>query len=182
MSRIGRAPIAVPSGVQITIDGRRVSVRGPQGELSREVPSPMAVRQDDSQLVVERPTDSGPHRSLHGLTRTLVYNMVTGVTSGFRKELELQGVGYRASLQGQDLQLSLGYSHPIRLTPPEGIRIEVPEPTRIVVSGRDKELVGQTAARIRSMRPPEPYKGKGVRYRGEQVRRKAGKSGKGAKS
>ncbi|MGH7642252.1 MAG: 50S ribosomal protein L6 [Candidatus Dormibacteria bacterium] len=181
MSRIGSAPIPVPDGVTVTVLGNSVSVVGPRGELSRELPAVITVRQEGGQVLVERPTDSAPHRSLHGLTRTLVANMVTGVTAGFRKELELQGVGYRASLQGGDLQLALGYSHPVRLTPPEGIKIEVPEPTRVTVVGNDKQVVGQTAARIRATRKPEPYKGKGVRYRGEVVRRKAGKSGKGAK-
>jgi large subunit ribosomal protein L6 len=181
MSRIGQEPITVPEGVTVTVVGNSVSVTGPRGELSQMLPPVITVRQEGSQVLVERPTDSAPHRSLHGLSRTLVANMVTGVTTGYRKELELQGVGYRASLQGADLQLSLGYSHPIRLTPPEGIKIEVPEPTRVTVLGNDKQLVGQTAARIRATRKPEPYKGKGVRYRGEVVRRKAGKSGKGAK-
>lgn len=182
MSRIGNAPITVPPGVTVNVQGNVVSVVGPRGELSQLVPAAMTVRHEGEQIVVERPTDSAPHRSLHGLTRSLVANMVTGVTSGYRRELELQGVGYRASLQGPDLQLSLGYSHPIRMTPPQGIKIEVPEPTRIAVVGNDKQLVGQTAARIRATRKPEPYKGKGVRYRGEVVRRKAGKSGKGAKA
>lgn len=171
----------MPEGVTVTVVGNSVSVTGPRGELSQQLPPVITVRQEGNQVLVERPTDSAPHRSLHGLSRTLVANMVTGVTTGYRKELELQGVGYRASLQGADLQLSLGYSHPIRLTPPEGIKIEVPEPTRVSVLGNDKQLVGQTAARIRATRKPEPYKGKGVRYRGEVVRRKAGKSGKGAK-
>ncbi|HUY56024.1 MAG TPA: 50S ribosomal protein L6 [Candidatus Nanopelagicaceae bacterium] len=181
MSRIGRSPIAVPAGVTIVIEGQTVRVSGPLGELSRTLPYPIRVRQEEAQILVERPTDSSTNRSLHGLSRTLVANMVTGVTTGFRRELELQGVGYRAALQGTDLQLSLGYSHPIRMTPAVGLKVEVPEPTRIAVSGTDKESVGQLAARIRSTRPPEPYKGKGVRYRGEIVRRKAGKSGKGAK-
>ncbi|MGH7609812.1 MAG: 50S ribosomal protein L6 [Candidatus Dormibacteria bacterium] len=178
MSRIGKAPIALPQGVTLTVEGSSVAVSGPRGELSRRLPAVIRVRQEDGQVLVERPSDSAPHRSLHGLTRTLVANMVTGVTNGYRKELELQGVGYRASLQGADLQLSLGYSHPVRITPPDGVKIEVPEPTRVAVVGNDKELVGQTAARIRATRKPEPYKGKGVRYRGEVVRRKAGKSGK----
>ncbi|MGH7692592.1 MAG: 50S ribosomal protein L6 [Candidatus Dormibacteria bacterium] len=181
MSRIGRSPIPVPDGVTVTVLGNAVSVTGPRGELSRELPRVISVRQEDGQILVERPTDSATHRSLHGLVRTLVANMVTGVTTGYRKELELQGVGYRASLQGTDLQMALGYSHPVRVTPPEGIKIEVIDPTRIAVTGSDKQLVGQTAARIRASRKPEPYKGKGVRYRGEVVRRKAGKSGKGAK-
>jgi large subunit ribosomal protein L6 len=181
MSRIGRSPIAVPAGVTVTVQGQRVKVVGPLGEMGRELPYPISARQEGSEILVERPTDSSSHRSLHGLSRTLVANMVTGVTTGFRRELELQGVGYRAALQGTDLQLQLGYSHPIRITPPAGLKVEVPEPTRVSVSGMDKESVGQLAAKIRSTRPPEPYKGKGVRYRGEVVRRKAGKSGKGAK-
>ncbi|MGH7611377.1 MAG: 50S ribosomal protein L6 [Candidatus Dormibacteria bacterium] len=178
MSRIGRAPIGVPEGVTVTVEGNTVAVSGPRGELSRRLPDVITVRQEAGSVLVERPSDAAPHRALHGLSRTLVANMVTGVTQGYRKELELQGVGYRASLQGSDLQLSLGYSHPVRIRPPEGIKLEVPEPTRIAVVGNDKELVGQTAARIRATRKPEPYKGKGVRYRGEVVRRKAGKSGK----
>ncbi len=182
MSRIGRAPINVPEGVTVEVSPGTVSVTGPRGQLSQRVPPAMTIRQEGGQVLVERPTDSAPHRSLHGLTRTLVANMVTGVTVGYRKELELQGVGYRATLQGQDLQLLLGYSHPVRLTAPEGVRLEVPDPTRVTVSGNDKHLVGQTAALIRAARKPEPYKGKGVRYRGEVVRRKAGKSGKGAKA
>jgi large subunit ribosomal protein L6 len=181
MSRIGRSPIPIPAGVTIVIEGQTVRVTGPLGELSRSLPYPIQARQQDGQVLVERPTDSSTNRSLHGLSRTLVANMVIGVTTGFRRELELQGVGYRAALQGNDLQLSLGYSHPIRMTPAAGLKVEVSEPTRIAVTGTDKESVGQLAARIRSTRPPEPYKGKGVRYRGEIVRRKAGKSGKGAK-
>ncbi len=181
MSRIGRSPINLPAGVTVTIEGPTVRVSGPLGEMSRTLPYPISAHQTGDQVLVERPTDSSTHRSLHGLSRTLVANMVTGVTTGFRRELELQGVGYRAALQGSDLQLQLGYSHPIRITPAVGLRVEVPEPTRIAVSGMDKESVGQLAAKIRSTRPPEPYKGKGVRYRGEVVRRKAGKSGKGAK-
>ncbi len=181
MSRIGRSPIPVPSGVSVVIEGQNVRVSGPLGEMARALPYPISARQEGTEVLVERPTDSSTHRSLHGLSRTLVANMVTGVTTGFRRELELQGVGYRAALQGADLQLQLGYSHPIRITPQAGLKVEVPEPTRISVSGMDKESVGQLAAKIRSTRPPEPYKGKGVRYRGEVVRRKAGKSGKGAK-
>ena len=181
MSRIGKHPIAVPAGVSVTISGDRVKVVGPRGEMERVLPHPISARLEDGSVLVERPTDSAPHRSLHGLSRTLIANMVAGVTTGFRRELELVGVGYRASLQGTDLQLALGYSHPIRIAPPEGVKIEVPEPTRVAVLGNDKEAVGQMAARIRATRRPEPYKGKGVRYRGEVVRRKAGKSGKGAK-
>lgn len=182
MSRIGQSPIPVPVGVQVSIEGNTVRVTGPLGDLQRALPHPITARQEDGAVRVERPTDSAPNRSLHGLSRTLVANMVTGVTTGFRRELELVGVGYRATLQGSDLQLALGYSHPIRISPSPGVRIEVPEPTRVAVTGNDKEAVGQLAARIRATRPPEPYKGKGVRYRGEVVRRKAGKSGKGAKA
>ncbi len=181
MSRIGRLPIPVPQGVEITVSGAEVTVVGPRGTLSRKVPAAMKLRQVDGQFLVERPSNAGPHRALHGLTRTLVANMVTGVTDGYRRELELVGVGYRASKQGDHLQLALGYSHPMRVTPPEGITIEVPDPTHIAVGGIDKEQVGGVAAKIRGLRPPEPYKGKGVLYRGERVRRKAGKSGKAAK-
>ena len=181
MSRIGRLPIPVPQGVEITVTGAEVTVVGPRGQLHRRVPAAMTLRQADGQLTVERPSNAGPHRALHGLTRTLVANMVTGVTDGYRRELELVGVGYRATKQGDQLQLALGYSHPMRVTPPEGITIEVPDATHLAVVGIDKEQVGQVAAKIRGLRPPEPYKGKGVLYRGERVRRKAGKSGKAAK-
>ncbi|HUY97315.1 MAG TPA: 50S ribosomal protein L6 [Verrucomicrobiae bacterium] len=181
MSRIGRLPIPVPDGVTVRIEPPRIEVVGPRGTLQRLLPSVIKVAAVDGQLVVERPTDAGPHRALHGLTRTLVANMVEGVTRGFRRELELVGVGYRASLQGADLQLALGFAHPVRVATPSGITIEVPDPTHIAVVGTDKEQVGQTAAKIRSLRPPEPYKGKGILYRGERVRRKAGKSGKAGK-
>jgi large subunit ribosomal protein L6 len=175
MSRIGRAPIPVPDGVNIKISGQHVTVTGPKGELEHTVVQPIAIEQAEGELRVTRPTDRGPHRALHGLTRTLVANMVQGVTDGFAKELELVGVGYRAALRGQALELAVGYSHPVSMEPPAGITFEVPVPTQIVVRGIDKQAVGQIAAQIREVRPPEPYKGKGIRYSGEQIRRKVGK-------
>jgi len=175
VSRIGRKPISVPDGVSIDVKPGAVSVKGPKGELSQVVSPDMKVDQSDGTLTVERPTDRGEHRALHGLTRSLIANMVEGVTDGYEKRLEIQGVGYRARLQGKSLELSVGYSHPISVTAPEGIEFEVPVPTQIIVRGIDKQLVGETAARIRRTRPPEPYKGKGVRYAGEHVRRKVGK-------
>ena len=178
MSRIGRLSIAVPAGVEVTLDGSRVTVKGPKGELSREVAPELRVVRDDGVLRVERPSDDKRSRELHGLTRTLVSNMVVGVTTGFRKGLEITGVGYRAQKVGERLQLNLGYSHPIEIEPPSGITFEVENPTRLAVVGIDKELVGHVAARIRATRKPEPYKGKGVRYAGEVIRRKAGKAGK----
>ena len=178
MSRIGRLPIAVPSGVDVTIDGRRLVVKGPKGELTRELHPDMTLDREDGNLVVSRPTEQKHHKQLHGLTRTLVNNMVVGVTTGYRKGLEITGVGYRAALVGRKLQLNLGYSHPVEIDPPAGISFEVENPTRLAVVGIDKELVGQIAARVRSTRKPEPYKGKGVRYAGERIRRKAGKAGK----
>ena len=178
MSRIGRLPIAVPSGVDVTIDGRTVTVKGPKGTLSRSLHPDIAVSQEDGTIVVTRPTEQKNHKQLHGLTRTLVNNMVVGVTDGYRKGLEITGVGYRAALNGKKLQLNLGYSHPIEIDPPEGIAFEVENPTRLAVVGIDKELVGQIAAQVRATRKPEPYKGKGVRYAGEYIRRKAGKAGK----
>ncbi len=178
MSRIGKLAIPIPSGVDVAIDGHHVTVNGPKGRLERDVSPILSVVKDDGQLRVERPSDEKTARELHGLTRTLLANMVTGVTEGYRKGLEITGVGYRAQLVGKKLQLSLGYSHPIEIDPPEGISFEVETPIRLAVLGIDKELVGHVAARIRSMRKPEPYKGKGVRYAGEQVRRKAGKAGK----
>ena len=178
MSRIGRLAIAVPSGVEVTQEGRTLRVKGPLGELSREIHPEMKIEREDGELRVVRPTDEPRHRALHGLTRTLVNNMVTGVTSGFTKALEISGVGYRAQLQGEKLVLALGYSHPVEVEPPAGIQFRVETPTRLAVFGPDKELVGQVAARIRSQRKPEPYKGKGIRYAGEQIRRKAGKAGK----
>jgi large subunit ribosomal protein L6 len=175
MSRIGRAPIPVPDGVTVALEGRRVTVSGPKGELEHQVADPIEVAQEDGALVVRRPTDRGPHRALHGLTRSLVANMVEGVTAGFSKSLEIIGVGYRAQLKGKDIELAVGYSHPVTVTPPEGISFEVPSPTEITVRGIDKQSVGQVAAEIRSIRPPEPYKGKGIRYAGEVVQRKVGK-------
>ena len=179
MSRIGKAPIPVPSGVDVTIAGGHVTVKGPKGQLERDLPPTITVRQDGETLLVERPDDERQNRALHGLVRSLVNNMVVGVTQGFTKELEIVGVGYRANANGPSaMQLALGFSHPVNITAPEGITFEVPAPTRIVVSGIDKEQVGQVAANIRAWRKPEPYKGKGVRYAGEIVRRKAGKTGK----
>ena len=175
MSRIGRKPIAIPDGVTVKIEPDLVRVRGPKGELSEAVSSEMKVVQDNGTLTVERPSDRGEHRALHGLTRSLIANMVEGVTRGFEKRLEIQGVGYRARLQGKALELSVGYSHPVSVTAPEGIEFEVPTPTQVVVRGIDKQLVGEIAARIRRTRPPEPYKGKGVRYSGEQISLKEGK-------
>jgi large subunit ribosomal protein L6 len=178
MSRIGRLPITVPPTVDVTIDGRLLTVKGPKGTLSRTLHPDMTVSREEGTLVVTRPTEQKTHKQLHGLTRTLVNNMVVGVTDGYRKGLEITGVGYRATLNGAKLTLNLGYSHPIEIDPPEGISFEVEGPTRLAVVGIDKELVGQMAAKVRATRKPEPYKGKGVRYAGEQVRRKAGKAGK----
>jgi large subunit ribosomal protein L6 len=178
MSRIGRLPIPVPSAVDVTIDGRQVTVKGPKGTLSRALHPDMSVSQEDGTIVVTRPTEQKTHKQLHGLTRTLVNNMVVGVTDGYRKGLEITGVGYRAVKTGEKLTLSLGYSHQIDIEPPSGISFEVESPTRLAVVGIDKELVGQIAAKVRSTRKPEPYKGKGVRYAGEKIRRKAGKAGK----
>jgi large subunit ribosomal protein L6 len=178
MSRIGRLPIPVPTGVDVTIDGRTVTVKGPKGSLSRSLHPDITVSREDATIVVTRPTEQKLHKQLHGLTRTLVNNMVVGVTDGYRKGLEITGVGYRAALSGRKLQLNLGYSHQIEIDPPEGITFEVENPTRLAVVGIDKELVGQIAAKVRSSRKPEPYKGKGVRYAGEYIRRKAGKAGK----
>jgi large subunit ribosomal protein L6 len=179
MSRIGKQPVPVPSGVDVVIDGQSVSVKGPKGTLSRVVPGAISVRKDDSVLVVERPNDERQNRALHGLTRTLVNNMVVGVTVGFHKELEIIGVGYRAeAVTPTQLRLALGFSHPVLMAAPEGITFEVPTQTRVIVRGIDKELVGQMAANVRAVRKPEPYKGKGVRYLGEKVLRKAGKTGK----
>jgi large subunit ribosomal protein L6 len=179
MSRIGRSPIELPGGVDVTVADRTVTVKGPKGTLSRDLPGAITLRQDGPTLVLERPDDERVNRSLHGLSRTLVNNMVVGVTAGFRKELEIIGVGYRAESQGPStLKLALGFSHPVIVQAPEGVTFEVPAPTRVAVLGIDKEVVGQVAANIRSIRKPEPYKGKGVRYSGEKVLRKAGKAGK----
>ena len=181
MSRIGRQPIPLPAGVTVTVDPELVTVKGPMGELSERIPRDISVKQsaieggDGQQLVVTRPTDRGEHRALHGLTRTLVANMVTGVTDQFEKRLEIQGVGYRAQLKGRDLELALGYSHPVAIKAPEGIEFEVPQPTRITVRGPSKQQVGEVAALIRKQRKPEPYKGKGIRYEGEFVAKKVGK-------
>ena len=175
MSRIGKQPIAVPDGVEITIEPELVKVRGPKGELEERVSRQIAVEQDNGEVRVSRSTDRGEHRALHGLTRSLIANMVEGVTNGFEKRLEIQGVGYRAQLQGNKLVLALGYSHPVELNAPAGIDFEVPQPTRIVVRGISKQAVGEVAAIIRKQRPPEPYKGKGIRYEGEYVARKVGK-------
>lgn len=179
MSRIGKAPIAVPGGVDVSVNDRTVVVTGPKGTLTRDLPGAITMRMDDGQIIVERPDDLSQSRALHGLTRTLVSNMVVGVTAGFAKELEIVGVGYRAEAQTPGrLKLALGYSHPVEIEAPEGITFEVPVPTRVIVRGIDKETVGQVAANIRSVRKPEPYKGKGVRYLGERILRKAGKTGK----
>ncbi len=179
MSRIGKSPIPLPSGVEVAVDGRHVRVTGPQGTLERDLPGEITLRQQDTTLLVERPNDERQNRALHGLTRSLVNNMVLGVTTGFTKELEIVGVGYRAAAQGPGrIELALGFSHPVAVDAPGGISFEVPVPTRIIVKGIDKELVGQVAANIRKIRKPEPYKGKGVRYAGEVVQRKAGKASK----
>jgi large subunit ribosomal protein L6 len=175
MSRIGRKPISVPDGVSVEVGPGRISVKGPKGELSQALSADMKVEQDDGVVTVQRPTDRGEHRALHGLTRSLIANMVEGVTDGFEKRLEIQGVGYRAQLKGKNLEMALGYSHPVPVEAPAGIEFEVPQPTEIVVRGIDKQLVGQVAADIRKRRPPEPYKGKGIRYQGEHVARKVGK-------
>jgi large subunit ribosomal protein L6 len=175
MSRIGRKPIPVPESVTVELAPGRVAVKGPKGELAQSLSAEMKVQQEDGAVTVERPTDRGEHRALHGLTRSLIANMVEGVTEGFEKRLEIQGVGYRAQLKGKSLEMALGYSHPVPIEPPKGIEFEVPQPTEIIVRGIDKQLVGQVAADIRKRRPPEPYKGKGIRYRDEHVMRKVGK-------
>ncbi len=175
MSRIGKKPIPVPAGVNVVVEREVVRVAGPRGDLFERKSRDIDVRQEGDELIVTRPTDRGEHRALHGLTRSLVANMVEGVTTGFAKTLEIQGVGYRAQLRGRDLELALGYSHPVPITAPEGIEFEVPQPTRVIVRGTSKQQVGQMAAVIRKQRPPEPYKGKGIRYEGEYVARKVGK-------
>jgi len=175
MSRIGKKPIPLPTGVTVSIEPELVRVNGPRGELTERVPLAISVEQEGDELVVKRPTDRGEHRALHGLTRSLVANMVEGVTTGYTKTLEIQGVGYRALLKGRDLELALGYSHPVPIKAPDGIEFEVPQPTRVIVKGNSKQQVGETAAIIRKQRPPEPYKGKGIRYEGEYVARKVGK-------
>jgi large subunit ribosomal protein L6 len=178
MSRIGKVPVPVPSGVDVTIDGAVVTVKGPKGSLSHTVPAPITVAQEDSTLVVSRPDDERTSRALHGLTRTLLANLVTGVTEGYTKKLEIVGTGYRVTAKGSDLEFALGFSHPVTVTAPDGISFAVETPTKFSVSGIDKQQVGEVAANIRKIRKPEPYKGKGVRYAGEVVRRKAGKAGK----
>ena len=179
MSRIGNAPVAVPSGVEVTIADGSITVKGPKGSLSRPIPGDIQINNDDGTLTFERPNDERKNKALHGLTRSLVNNMVIGVTEGFKKELEIVGVGYRAEAQGPNgLRLNLGFSHPVSVSAPDGITFEVPQPTQVIVAGIDKEVVGQVAANIRSIRKPEPYKGKGVRYAGERILRKAGKAGK----
>jgi large subunit ribosomal protein L6 len=175
MSRIGRQPIPVPSGVELTVEPELVRVKGPKGELQERISRDMTVERQDDQIVVTRPSDRRDHRALHGLTRSLVANMVQGVTEGFEKRLQIQGVGYRAALRGKDIELSVGYSHPVAIPAPAGIEFEVPVPTQIIVRGSSKQAVGEVAARIRKVRPPEPYKGKGIRYDGEYVARKVGK-------
>ena len=175
MSRIGKLPIEIPASVDVQIESSVVRVKGPKGELTQAVSRDLSFEREDSKLVVTRPTDRKDHRALHGLTRTLIYNMVVGVTDGYEKRLEIQGVGYRAQLKGKALELALGYSHPVKVEAPEGIEFEVPQPTQVIVRGIDKQAVGEIAARIRKTRPPEPYKGKGVRYQDEYVARKVGK-------
>jgi large subunit ribosomal protein L6 len=175
MSRIGRKPVAVPEAVTVTLAPGNIAVKGPKGELTQTYSQDMTVSQEEGTILVARPTDRGEHRALHGLTRSLIANMVEGVTDGFEKKLEIQGVGYRAALKGKNLELALGFSHPVPIEAPEGIEFEVPQPTEIIIRGIDKQLVGQVAADIRKRRPPEPYKGKGIRYKGEQVLRKVGK-------
>jgi large subunit ribosomal protein L6 len=175
MSRIGKQPVTIPEGVDVDVKPAAVTIKGPKGELTQEISPDMTVAVEDGNVVVTRPTDRGEHRALHGLTRSLIANMVEGVTEGFEKRLQIQGVGYRAQLKGKALELALGYSHPVSLPAPEGIEFEVPQPTEVVVRGIDKQLVGEVAARVRKSRPPEPYKGKGVRYADEHVARKVGK-------
>ena len=177
MSRIGKKPVPIPKGVTVTLDGSKITVKGPKGELSRLLPGAMLVSQKDNEVIVERPSEENEHKALHGLTRTLVANMVEGVTTGFSKQLEIIGVGYKAEARPYGLQLSLGFSHVIEYKAPAGIKLSAPQPTQVTVEGANKEMVGQVAAEIRSYRPPEPYKGKGIKYAGEQVRRKAGKAG-----
>lgn len=181
MSRIGKRPITIPAKVQVTINGTKVAVKGPKGELSRELPTAVTVSQEGETLQVNRRDDSRTARQLHGLSRTLVANMVEGVSQGFQRRLEIQGVGYRAQVQGRNLVLNMGYSHQVQIVPPDGIQFAVENNTNVIVSGYDKEVVGNTAAKIRAVRPPEPYKGKGIRYSDEVVRRKAGKTGKSGK-
>jgi large subunit ribosomal protein L6 len=177
MSRIGKKPVPIPKGVTVTLDGSKITVKGPKGELSRSLPGAMLVSMKDNEVIVERPSEENEHKALHGLTRTLVANMIEGVTAGFSKQLEIIGVGYKAEVRPYGLQLSLGFSHVIEYKAPAGIKLSAPQPTQVTIEGANKEMVGQVAAEIRSYRPPEPYKGKGIKYAGEQVRRKAGKAG-----
>ncbi len=177
MSRIGKNPIDVPAGVTVTLDGNHVSVKGPKGELSRSIPADMLIKNENGQITVNRPSDEAKHKALHGLSRTLIANMVEGVTKGFSKQLDIVGVGYKAEARPYGLQLALGYSHAIEYKAPKGITLKAPLPTQILIEGANKEIVGQVAAELRSLRPPEPYKGKGIKYAGEQIRRKAGKAG-----
>ncbi len=177
MSRIGKNPISVPSGVTITLDGNRITVKGPKGELSRAIPADMLISQESGTVTVNRPSDDPKHKALHGLSRTLIANMVEGVTKGFSKQLDIVGVGYKAEARPYGLQLALGFSHAVEYKAPQGIKLSAPAPTQIIVEGANKEIVGQVAAELRSLRPPEPYKGKGIKYAGEQIRRKAGKAG-----
>ena len=177
MSRIGKKPVTIPKGVTVTLDGSKITVKGPKGELHRSLPGAMKVSMKDDTVIVERPSDENEHKALHGLTRTLVANMIEGVTAGFSKQLEIIGVGYKAEQRPYGLQLALGFSHPIEYRAPAGIKLTAPQPTQVSIEGANKEMVGQVAAEIRSFRPPEPYKGKGIKYVGEQVRRKAGKAG-----
>ncbi len=178
MSRIGKHPIAVPKGVTVAIDGNNIKVKGPKGELERKINPEMKISMENDQVTVSRPSDEANHKALHGLSRTLVANMVEGVTTGFKKQLDIVGVGYKAETRPYGLQLALGFSHPVEYRSPKGIKLSAPIPTQILVEGPNKEVVGQVAAELRSLRPPEPYKGKGIKYAGEQVRRKAGKAGK----
>jgi large subunit ribosomal protein L6 len=177
MSRIGKNPISVPSGVTITLDGNRITVKGPKGELSRMIPADMLISQESGTVTVNRPSDDPKHKALHGLSRTLIANMVEGVTKGFSKQLDIVGVGYKAEARPYGLQLALGFSHAVEYKAPQGIKLSAPAPTQIIIEGANKEIVGQVAAELRSLRPPEPYKGKGIKYAGEQIRRKAGKAG-----
>ena len=181
MSRIGKKPVAVPAGVEVKIDGNHIAVKGPKGQLAYDCNPEIMIKMEDGHIIVERPTDDKEHRSLHGLTRTLIHNMVVGVSEGFKKELEINGVGYRAAKQGKDLVMNLGYSHQVIMSDNADITIEVPAPNKIVINGPDKQKVGQFAAEVRSKRPPEPYKGKGIKYVGEVIIRKEGKAGKGKK-
>jgi large subunit ribosomal protein L6 len=177
MSRIGKLPVNVPSGVTVTLNGNNVTVKGPKGELTRSIPADMKISQDNGTVTVERPSDDAKHKALHGLSRTLIANMVEGVTKGFSKQLDIVGVGYKAETRPYGLQLALGFSHPVEYKAPKGIKLTAPAPTQIIIEGANKEVVGQVAAELRSLRPPEPYKGKGIKYQGEQIRRKAGKAG-----